>query len=211
MASAAPTLPPAGLPDSPARRRALALGLLLVAIVLLVFGLLLPILESQAEAVDHEDRQRSLLARLERIVAQGPALRREVEALDADLAAPDLLLRAPSASQAAAQLQEAVRRIAEAEGIAIDSSQALAPVPQGPLLRVGLRVELRAPIEPLSRILQALDAHRPHLVIREAVIAAPDGRGEASGGRNAAQRLLVRLDVQGLARMPEGEGDARRS
>ncbi len=200
-------LPPAGLPEDPARRRLLALGLLVALLGALGLGILAPMLDGMAEAAEHEERQRSLLARLERVSAQGPALRRELEALEAELADPALLLRAPSASQAAALLQESVRRLLEAEGIAIESVQALPAVPQGPLLRLGLRAELRAGIEPLSRALQAMAAHQPPLLVREALIAAPEQR---AGGLAAEPRLSVRLDVQSLARVTEG-GDARRS
>lgn len=203
-------LPPAGLPEDPARRRLLALGLLVALLGALGLGLLAPMLEGMAEAAEHEDRQRSLLARLERVSAQGPALRRELEALEAELAEPALMLRAPSASQAAALLQESVRRLLEAEGIAIESVQALPAAPQGPLLRLGLRVELRAGIAPLSRALQAMAAHQPPLLVREALIAAPEQRAGSGGGLATEPRLSVRLDVQSLARVTEAS-DARRS
>ncbi len=194
----APPLP-AGLPESPARRRLLALGLLGAILAFLCLGILAPLLDGMAERAEHEARQLNLLARLERLSAQGPALRRDLEALDAELAAPDMLLRARSASQAAAQLQSSLRRILEAEGLDIETAQALPPAPQGPLLRLGLRVELRAGIEPLSRVLKAIEAHRPNLAVREALIAAPrEASGAAPGGR-PAEPLAVRLDVFGLA------------
>jgi Tfp pilus assembly protein PilO len=203
-------LPPAGLPEDPGRRRLLALGLLLAVLGVVGLGVIAPALDTMVEAAEHEDRQRSLLERLERASAQGPALRRELDGLDAELAAPDVLFRAPSASQAAALLQEAVRSILEAEAVAIESAQALPPAAEGPLLRIGLRVELRAGLEPLSRIVQAIEASRPHVVIREAMIAASGG-GRPVGAAGAADRLAVRLDLQGLARVAEGEGRARAS
>jgi len=203
-------LPPAGLPESPARRRLLAIGLAGALAAALLLGVVAPLLDAMAEAAEHEERQRGLLARLERVSAQGPALRRELETLEAELAEPARLVRAPSASQAAALLQEAVRRVLEAEGIAIESVQALPAVPQGPLLRLGLRVELRAGIEPLSRALQAMAGHEPPLLVREALIAAPEQRAGGANGIAAEPRLAVRLDVQGLARVTEG-ADARRS
>lgn len=204
MAGAPSALPPAGLPADPARRRLLALGLLLALLALLGLGVVQPLLDGMAEAAEHEERQRTLLARLERVSAQGPALRRELDALDAELAAPELLLLAPSASQATAQLQGAMRRLLAAEGLAPESMQALAAAPEGALLRVGLRVELGAGIEPLTRLLQAMQAHSPPILVREAAIARPSAPGDAG-------RLAVRLDVTALARVGEGSPDARRS
>lgn len=210
MAGGGTALPPAGVPADPARRRLLAAGLLLALAAGTGFGVVVPLLDGMSEAVEQEERQRALLARLERISAQGPALRRELEAMDAALAAPELLIRAPSASQAAAQLQAALRGLLDAEGIALDSAQALPPVPQGPLLRVGLRVELRAGLEPLTRLLHAMESHRPPLLVREAMIALP---GQAGAGivAGSTERLAIRLDVLALARLPESSTDARRS
>lgn len=210
MAGGGIPLPPAGVPADPARRRLLAAGLLLAVVAAGGFGVVLPVLDGMAEAAEQQDRQRALLARLERVSAQGPALQRELAAMDAALAAPELLIRAPSASQAAAQLQATLRSLLEAEGIALDSAQALPPVPQGPLLRVGLRVELRAGLEPLTRLLHAMESHRPPLLVREAMIALP-GQAGAGIAAGSTERLAIRLDVLALARLPESGADARRS
>jgi general secretion pathway protein M len=208
-------LPP-GLPESPARRRLLALGLLGALLALLLFGVIAPIAEGMAERAEHEERQRNLLERLERLSAQGPALRRELEAIDTELAAPEVLLRAQSATQAAAQLQANLRRILEEAGAEVESVQPLPSVAQGKLLRLGLRVELRAGIEPLSRILEAIERHTPRMTVRDALVAAPRGGGggarggirEASAAGTDEPRLAVRLDVHGLAQVASCGGDA---
>lgn len=198
-------LPP-GIPRDPRRRRMLALALPGALALGLGLGVVLPLAEQAAEAAEQEERQRSLLARLERLAAQGPALRRELDALDAELAGTEVVLRAPSASQAAAAFQAALRRVLEAEGVAPDSAQALPPVPEGAFLRLGLRLEMRAGIEPLSRILLALERHRPAILVREAVVAAGT-RGQA-GGAGVTRRdgggapLTIRLDLAVLAQVP---------
>lgn len=188
-------LPP-GLPASRARRRALALGLLVALLAALGFGVILPAVDAVVEAGEQEDRQRALLRRLVALQAQAPALRAELATVEAELSAPEVLLRAPSPSQAAALLLGAVRGVLEAEGIAMDSAQALPPVAQGSLLRVGLRFEFRASIQPFHRVVKRLEAHRPNLVVRDALMAA-GGRGRSSGG----EALSVRMDVVGLARV----------
>jgi hypothetical protein len=193
-------LPPPGVPAEPARRRLLALGLLLAALALLGLGVLAPLAE-RFGGDDLADRQRELLARAERVVAQMPALRRELETLDAELAAPGSILRAPTLAQAGAALQASLRAVLDAEGVTPESTQALAVVPHGPFQRVALRVELRMEHEALARVLAAIEAHRPHLLVREALVVAPREAPREGGGPSA--RLAVRLEVAALAEVPQ--------
>lgn len=193
-------LPP-GLPESRARRRAMAVGLLVAAVGAVGLGVVAPIAEAVAERDATEATQRALLARLQRVEAEGPALRRQIAALDAELAAADTLLRAPSPSQGLALLQATARRLLEAEGVQPESTQPLPPAPQGRLTRLGLRLEFRAGIEPLHRIFQAIETHRPVLAVRDALITVP-GRGVGAPGA----ALAVRLELLALARVEAGNG-----
>jgi len=193
-------LPP-GLPASRARRRALALGLLGAATAAVGFGIVAPTLEAIGEQAESETAQRALLARLQRVEAEAPALRRQIEALDAELAAADTLLRAPTPSQGLAVLQATARALLEAESVRPESTQPLPPTPQGRLTRLGLRLEFRAAIEPLHRIFQAIEAHRPVLAVRDALISVP-GRGAGAPGTV----LAVRLELLALARVEAGNG-----
>lgn len=201
-------LPPAGLPESPARRRLLALGLLGAVLAFLLLGVIGPIAEGMAERAEHEERQRNLLERLERLSAQGPALRRELEVLDTQLAAPEVIIRAASATLAAAQLQTDLRRLLEAAGAEVTSVQPLPPAQQGPLLRLALRVELQAGLEPLSRLLGAIEDHTPRMSVRDALVTAPRGGAIRDGGAQEP-RLAVRLDVQGLAQVTPADAPRR--
>jgi Tfp pilus assembly protein PilO len=202
-----PELPPPGLPADPARRRLLALGILATLLAALLFGLVGPLAEALAERAEQEQRQRDLLLRFERVIAQGPALRRELAALDAEIAEPGMLLRAPTASQAAASLQATLRALLEAEGVTPDSAQPLPSAPHGPLTRVAMRIELRTDHETLARVLAAIEAHRPQLLVREALIVAPrDQQGGPPRDGAAGPRLAVRIDVAALAQVTAEAG-----
>jgi hypothetical protein len=188
---------PAGLPASRARRRALALALLGALLLAGWGGLVQPLLDAQAARQERAAEAAAQLARFVRARAETPALAREIAALDGELAGPNWLLRAPSASQAAAQLAAGLRSLLEAAGIRAETSQALPPVPLTEpgatgLLRIGVRLEFRAGLEEVHRAMQALEAHRPALVVREALLA---------GGQRGAEGLAVRLDVFGVARV----------
>jgi len=193
-------LPP-GLPPSRARRQALALGLLGAAVAAVGFGVVAPVVDGLTEREEAEATQRALLARLQRVEAEAPALRRQIAALDAELAAADTLLRAPSASQGVALLQATARTLLQAEGVRPESTQPLPPAPQGSLVRLGLRLEFRAAIEPLHRIFQAIETHRPVLAVRDALISVP-GRGGGAPG----VALAVRLELLALARVEAASG-----
>lgn len=194
--------PPPGLPASPARRRALALGVLATMVATIGFGVVLPAIEALTEAAEQEAADRTLLARLARVEAEAPMLRRQIDAIDRELAAAAAVLRAPSPGQAAAELQAVARTLLGAAGVQLTSAQALPPVPQGTLTRIGLRIEFRADIVALAAIVAAIEAHRPRLFVRDALIAAPvAGRGTADGGA-----LTLRLDIAALAQLENGRG-----
>jgi general secretion pathway protein M len=192
---AALDLPP-GLPASRGRRRLLALGLLAAVLGMLWLVVLGPLVEGVLDRQERETRQTTLLLRLEPLRAQGPALRRQLDALEAELASPDLLLRAATAGQATALLQAALRTLLAAEGLTAEQFQPLPAVPEGNLTRLGLRVELRATLPQLHALLRGLEAHRPLLAVGDALVASRrDGGG-----------LTIRLDIQALARLGAGNG-----
>ena len=192
---------PAGVPASRGRRRALALLLLLAVLGFAWLALVGPVVDDLLDRHERETRQLALLQRLEPLRAEAPMLRRQLDALDAELAGPELLLRAASANQAGALLQTMVRRLLDAEGLAADQFQALGAQPEGALTRVAVRIELHATLEQLHALLRALAAHRPLLSVGDALVAARRGDGTA-----AAAPLTLRLDIRALSRVVPGDG-----
>jgi Tfp pilus assembly protein PilO len=192
---------PMGLPASQGRRRALALAVLAAVLGFAWMAVLGPMLEDLLERQEHETRQLALLQRLEPLQAEAPRLRRQLDALEAELAAPDLLLRAASANQAGALLQTMVRRLLDAEGLTADQFQALPALPEGALTRVAVRIELHATLAQVHALLRAVAAHRPLLSVGDGLVAA--SRGQATA---AAAPLTIRLDIGALSRVVPGDG-----
>jgi Tfp pilus assembly protein PilO len=200
---AAPSLAelPAGLPASRGRRRALALLLLAAVLGFGWLAVLGPLVEDLLERQEHETRQLALLQRLEPLRAEAPMLRRQLDTLEAELAAPELLLRAASANQAGALLQTMLRRLLDAEGLAADQFQSLPAQPEGTLTRVAVRIELHATLAQFHALLRAVAAHRPLLSVGDALVAASRGPGTAAAGL-----LTLRLDIRALSRVVPGDG-----
>jgi Tfp pilus assembly protein PilO len=192
---------PAGLPASSGRRRALAVALLAAVLGFGWLALVGPLVDDLLDRHERETRQTALLQRLEPLRAEAPMLRRQLDALDAELAGPELLLRAASANQAAALLQTMLRRLLDAEGLAADQFQALPALPEGALTRVAVRIELHATLEQLHALLRAVAAHRPLLAVGDALVATNRGQGAA-----VAAPLTLRLDIRALSRVVPGDG-----
>ncbi len=192
---------PAGLPASRGRRRALALALLVAGLGFAWLALVGPLVDDLLERSEHETQQLALLQRLEPLRAEAPLLRRQLDALEAELASPNLLLRAASANQAGALLQAMVRQLLDTEGLAADQFQALPAQPEGALTRVAVRIELHATLAQLHGLLRAVAAHRPLLSVGDGLVAASRGEGAA-----APAGLTLRLDIHALSRVVAGDG-----
>jgi Tfp pilus assembly protein PilO len=191
-------LPP-GLPASRFRRRLLALALLVSAAATLWLVGAGPFAESVIERHEREMAQRALLQRLESRRGEAPALRRQLDALERDLASPTLLLRAASPSQAGAALQSIVRGLLDAEGLTAGQFQPLPTVAAGALTRIAVRIELRTTLAQLHALLRGIEAHRPLIRVGDALVAAPRGTSAA-----AEDPLTVRLDVLAMVRVEPG-------
>ena len=190
---------PAGLPASRPRRRLLALALLAVGVGGLWLGAVGPLIDGILERHERETAQIALLQRLRSRGAEAQALRRQLDALERELASPALLLGATSASQAGAQLQAILRRLLDAEGLTAGQFQPLPPQTAGTLTRVALRVEMRATLTQLHALLRGIEAQRPLISVGDALVAT--SRGVAS---EADAPLTVRLDVLAMVRVEPG-------
>lgn len=179
---------------TPRARRLLAVALALVALAGAWFGAVEPLRawRTTAEARLAETaatlaRHRAVATRAEEVAAEAAALR-EVAAREA------LFLPGATEGQAAAALQEAVKAAARAADARADSIQALEPTADGSLVRVAMRVRLAADVVALQKLLHALEAGRPIVLIDNLYVRA---RSLRPGGEEP--NLDVRFDVVGFA------------
>jgi general secretion pathway protein M len=152
------------LPDG-RRGQILALGIGLVALLLLWAALLAPLLGWYQQRADELARQRALAARMQALGREIPALRAAVSAQGPDDGSATLLLKGGSDAIAGANLQSALQDLASQSGTSLDST-ALAPVQaQGPLRKIALQVSLTANWPALIRFLSAIETGSPRMIV----------------------------------------------
>jgi general secretion pathway protein M len=153
-----------------------------------------PLLQWRAEARARLDEAAATLVRHRAVAARADEIAAETAALR-DLAEREaLFLPGASEGQAAAALQDAIKAAMASAGARADSVQALDAIAEGALTTVAMRVRLSADTQALQRLLHALEAGRPILLVDGLYVRARTVRADA-----AERNLDVRLDVVGFA------------
>jgi Tfp pilus assembly protein PilO len=147
------------------RGRTLALFLLLVALAAAYFAVAVPLLDIYAAREARAASQRSLLAKLDTIVAGVPALRSRVGELRADADSHKLMLEGASDAIAAAALQGRIDRLAAAAGLTVGSTESLPVQTQGDYSRVGVRLLVSGAYASLIKLLAMSETATPPFVI----------------------------------------------
>ncbi len=179
---------------------ALALaGLVALALYLLVLA---PAYARFQSARDALDGQRQLLARLkQQAVGQGSnAATGNATALDT---ARSFYLSGESDAVMAAALQSALSAKGEAGGWRVVSTRVLPLKQEGALHLIGIEGRLETTVDGLQRLLLALEAGRPLLVVT-ALQATPAAALSAPGATERDGELTVRLELYAAA-LPELE------
>ena len=180
-------------------RRLLALALLLGLLAGAWLAVVRPLLgwrdaaEARlAEAGETLVRYRMVAAQSEEIVRQAAALR-DVAEREA------LFLAGATEGQAVAALQDVIKAAVAAADARADSIQALETGAEGDLTRVAMRVRLTANTASLQRLLHALEAGRPVVLLDGVYVRARSLRGDAQ-----ERNLDLRFDAIGFAQTGRG-------
>ncbi len=153
------------LPTGP-RGRVLALGFAVVAMLLVWFGVVGPILGWYADRAETLTQRRMLAQRMTELAATLPELEHQAGSFRAS-AAPDALLPGETDAVAAATLQERMQDMASTAGTTLSSVEMLPPKQMGQFRRVGLRVAVQADMVNVVHLLQAIEAARPRMLVDE--------------------------------------------
>lgn len=182
---------------SPAFRRAAALALLVLLGVLIWRVGVDPLYRAW-----HADREavqelRDAIARLRGIAASRQDYERALAEARQASGTADALMRSPSGTLAAADLQQRIKALVEGTGGSLISAQPSDPQPAGPFTRIGLSVRMIVSTPALQRVLHALETEVPVVVVEEMLVLA---RGARSGRRSGANpdELDVRLQLSGF-------------
>lgn len=154
------------------RGQVLAVAIAAVALMVLWFGVVLPLVGWHAARGEAIERQRALAARMEALATSLPALRQRAASLAAG-PAPQALLEGSSDAVAGAALQEQVQAMAVEAGAPLTSAEALPAEPAGAYRRISLRVALSAPYPVLVHLLAAIADATPRMLVDDLQVQAP--------------------------------------
>lgn len=183
---------------TPARQRALAIGILAIAIGALFAVLVLPVVllhrHYDAAIAEHADR----LQRYRRVAAQAPEYRRALAVMQ-ERDGRRFFLKNTAPNLAGAELQESVKSAVEGNGGRITTSQNTAPREDGRFKQIGVNVQFFATTPTLQKILNALETQQPYLVVDNLAVRPLNAFRGFRPGPGQEPELNVQLDVTGWA------------
>jgi general secretion pathway protein M len=179
---------------SPARQRALAVGLfvlLVVAVVAVVLGPVLLLHRHYDTAIaDTSDR----LQRYQRVAARAPELRAALSAMQ-QRDGRRFFLRNTAANLAGAELQELVKAAIESNGGRITTSQNTSPREDGRFREIGVNVQFFATTPELQKILLAIESHQPYLIVENLTVRPLNAFRGFKPAPGQEPEVNVQLDV----------------
>ena len=185
----------------PAQARALALGLFVAAIVLVLGVVLAPVLMLHRHYDDAIESWTTRLETYRRVAAQAPELRLALDAMRAK-DGRRFFLRNTAPNLAGAELQELVKSAIEGGGGRITTSQSPAPREDGGFRQIIASVQFFATVPNLQRILHAIETREPYLVVENVTIRPTNAFRGFKPSAGQEPEVNVQLDVAAWA-MPE--------
>lgn len=181
----------------PKHSRRLAIGLLVAAIVAAIAAVAIPVWlrhrhydVALAENLDKLDR-------LRRIASTRPEVTRQLEAMRAK-DSRKFFLRSGAAAFSAAEAQEAIRAIVEANGGRLITMQAPSTREEGRYRQVTVNVQLTANIFALRKILASIESNTPFLFVDNLMIRS-QVQANHKPGPGQEPDMFVTLDVSGYS------------
>jgi len=141
------------------RQRQIAVGLLVIAAILLLCVTILPVTLANRALNGEIETLHGRLQRLETIASQDEELRARYTKLRQNQATRGYFLQGDSEAVASAELQRILKNITTAHGTQLMSTQILPAVTEDSLTRVSLRVRIRGPVEGLVESLYELESN----------------------------------------------------
>ena len=141
------------------RQRQFAVGLLVIAAILLLCVTILPVTLANRALNGEIETLHGRLQRLETIASQDEELRARYAKLRQNQATRGYFLQGDSEAVASADLQRILKNITTAHGTQLMSTQILPAIKEDSLTRVSLRVRIRGPMEGLVESLYELESN----------------------------------------------------
>lgn len=184
-------------PLTPLQSRAAALALLALVLVVAALVVATPLwLLNRHYDVAIEDVT-TRLERYSKIAGMREGLQKKVAEVNA-LSANRHYLKSASPALAAAELQEMVNSVLEANGGKLNSIQILPHKDEGLYRQISVTLQLTAPLSALKKILYSLESAKPYLFIDNFSIRSPIGFGQRTVAPTEPE-LAIQLDLTGYA------------
>jgi len=189
-------------PLSPMASRVIALILLVGAIAVPYVFIVQPLVEKHREYRDTIAHYQDQLLRYRRIAADRPQLQARYEQLQRDPISQDAYLSGESEALVAANLQNRVKTVIEANGGRLASTQILQSGDEDGFRVVTIRVRMNADIDAASKTFYALEAGQPSLFVDSVDISARQARRRRRNRKTVPENvnLNINYDVYGYMR-----------
>ena len=180
------------------QRRAIAVGLLVVAVVALLSISVVPLAALSAQYSGRIARVTQQLATTRQILADGEMARKRLKMLENEERRHGYYLAKGGTVLAAAQLQQHIKQTVESAGGTIVSSQVLGEREDDGLGMIVLRVNMRVDIQAFEKVLYVLETRPPVLLLDNIHVASRPSGSTARWRGSAEQHVLdVSMEVMG--------------
>jgi general secretion pathway protein M len=180
---------PSGVPG-----RVLAVSVLCAVIGLGYAAIVAPLVDVYRNGKAALANRELLVPKLEHLVAEIPALRARLAALQTAGTLNNVTLDGATDALASANLQSRLEQLAASNGVAIATTEAIAAEDRGPYRRIGLRLAVNGKYEAIVKLLAAIEETAPPLVLDGLQIHGLLRAVEARSG----YPLETRFEVYGL-------------
>lgn len=180
---------------SPTQSRRSALGVLVLAIVAFIGPVAFAVWSLNNHYTTELGKKIDRIDRLQRVASTRAEVGKQLDAMRAK-DPRKLFLRSGAPALSAAEAQEAVRSIVEANGGKLITMQAPSSREEGRHRQITVNVQLTATIQALQRILHAIETNAPYLFVENLTI-----RSQVTGQHRSAPgqepEVFVQFDVNG--------------
>lgn len=167
-------------------QRNIAIGLLVLAVSAVIFGVVNPLLALLGDQGRRRTDAELELARRTSLITQLPVLKELLSRIDGH----PLWQRLYSGNGASAELQRDFRTLAEVQGLSLDALQPLENADEGDVASLRLRVSFSTTIDRLGKLLLAMNAAPKLLRFENLYVTSPINQN-----RDSNPSLVVRGDV----------------
>ncbi len=185
---------------SPVVRRSLAVSLLVVAVLLLVFGVVLPTVGAFQAKQAHVDQLKETLVRYQNVRGMASVYRDRI-ADEQSNPTPEVVYRESTPAIFNASMQSDIRSLIRSAGGQIDSMQSTPPTIIDGRATITVRMSMRCDVDVLAKVLESFRQHSKLMNLRNVSIRTADNH------RSSAKPVVsVGWEIEGYGRVLDEQG-----